>query len=71
VRDKGSNPLGTSCLAYPNIDVIFMYKKETVMKNSKLIHDLISGYSQGLITDDECCDMCDLYSNTITTILND
>jgi len=41
------------------------------MKNSKLINDLISGYSHGFITDDECCDMCDLYSNTITTILED
>jgi len=34
----------------------------------KIINDLLTAYSKGFITDDECVEMCDLYQNTITTI---
>ena len=36
---------------------------------SKLVEELFNGYANGIITDDECCDMVDLISNTHTTAI--
>ena len=36
---------------------------------SKLIGELFNGYANGIITDDECCDMVDLISNTHTATI--
>ena len=38
---------------------------------SKLIGELFNGYANGIITDDECCDMIDLISNTYTTAIEE
>ena len=36
---------------------------------SKLVEELFNGYANGIITDDECCDMIDLISNTYTAAI--
>ena len=38
---------------------------------SKLSEELFNGYAKGIITDEECCDMIDLISNTPTTTVKE
>ena len=38
---------------------------------SKLSEELFNGYAKGIITDEECCDMIDLISNTPTTTVEE
>ena len=38
---------------------------------SKLSEELFNGYAKGIITDEECCDMVDLISNTYTATIKE
>jgi len=38
------------------------------MTKEEQVVELIAGYANGFITDDECMDMCDLVMNEITVI---
>ena len=42
-----------------------------MQEKSKLIEELFNGYANGIITDEECCDMIDLISNTPTTTVEE
>ena len=38
------------------------------MTKQEQVQELLAGYADGLITDEECIEMCDLILNEVTTI---